>query len=168
MRLSSFEHAEERYVFLRLCEKDFLVATSVLRMIRRYTRPDARLALLRDGIVSYARPFSDNRGHLFPILRLGASVVPKSNRPLHKELMEYRNQVFAHTDVEAYNPRLHRWPAKTGYWYPMAFRSLGAERFMDRVAAIISLVQDVHEAVHREEREIETDWLDTAVITPDR
>lgn len=168
MRPNSFEQAEEWYVFLRLCEKDFLDAASVLRMIRRYKKAETRLVLLRDGIVSYARPFSENRGRLIQVLRLAGSIVPKSSRPLHKELMDYRNQVFAHTDMEAYNPRLHRWPSKTGYWYPMAFRSLGAHRIQDRLDAILCLVRDIHEAVQREQRGIEAHWLDTAVITSDR
>ena len=110
MKLSSLEQAEERYVFLRLCEKDLLGAVSVLRMIRRYKRADVKQALLRDGIVSYARPFSKNRGLLLGDLRLGVPMVPENSRPLHKELMDYRNQVFAHTDIEAFKPRLHRWP----------------------------------------------------------
>ena len=149
-------------MFLRLCEKDFLLAAAVLRMIRRHRRSDVKLALLRDGIVSYVRPFSENKGRIIRVLRLGESIVPVDRRPLHRDLVVYRNQVFAHTDVEAYSPQLGRWPSKSGFVYPMSFRGLSADRFVGRASEIVSLVEDVHHAVQLEEHRIEAEWLDGA------
>lgn len=99
------EKLEERRAFLHLCSIDLDVARHALRMLDRYTRKDVRYSILRDVVVTYARPFSDNKGKRITSHRLPEKIVPEKLRPLHSELISYRNQLFAHTDLNYYEPK---------------------------------------------------------------
>lgn len=147
-------------MFLRLCEKDLLLAMSSIRMIRRYQKMDVKFALIRDAIISYARPFSANRGRIIKKHELDGSFVPSNYKSLHDELIHFRDQVFAHTDIDAYDPKLVRWPAKAGYIYPMGFKGLSVEPFIDKLKNISILIRDVHHTIEAEEQVIQVQWLD--------
>ncbi len=119
------------------------------------------LALIRDAIVSYIRPFSKNRGRIFKKIRLDDCFVPSKHKALHKDLLRSRDQVFAHTDIDAHDPTLARFPVKSGYIYPIAFRNLSVKSFVDKLPEISALIQEVHNAINAEKQIIESQWLDT-------
>ena len=57
-------------------------------------------ALFRDAVVSYIRPFSDNRGeNVKRGLKLNQKGIPKELKSAHKEVEDIRNQLFAHNDL---------------------------------------------------------------------
>lgn len=86
----------EQYKFYRLYDHDFDAAIHTLKILKRYRRPDVRNALLRDIIITYARPFSISKGDKIPKHILPAKFVPSQLRKLHNELFDLRNQLFAH------------------------------------------------------------------------
>ena len=60
-----------------------------------------REALFRDAVVSYVKPFSDNRGeNQKKGLRINQKGIPKELKPLHKKFEDIRNKLFAHNDLE--------------------------------------------------------------------
>lgn len=134
---------KEQYHFLRLYSIDFDTAKHILRVLKRYRRKDVRYCILRDLIVTYCRPFSGNKGDKMTKHTLTAKVVPKELRPLHNELLNIRNQLFAHTDYTYRQPKVINWSTDTYKWFPMQFRGFDYDKLDKRVPEILKLVQSV-------------------------
>jgi hypothetical protein len=113
----------EKYHSYRLYSIDLDTALHSIRVLKRYRREDVRYCLLRDIVVSYARPFSGNKGETIPKHTLSKKEVPKHLRPLHGELIDLRNQLFAHTDFTYRRPKAVNWSTPGHKWFPMTFRS---------------------------------------------
>lgn len=151
----------EDYLFLRLYSIDLQTAGQTLKAMRELKEDDQITdkgrflgPMLRDVVVTYARPFSGNRrsGNKGPLHRLPETHVPTSSRPLHEEVMRWRKQMVAHTDIDAKDPRVARFGTAEKPWFPMAFRAVS---LMPRLAEIESLVAAVESSVNAKIREIE-------------
>ena len=100
---------DESYKFLRLYYADFSNAFQVVDTISNYEEHKCSFkdkgiiitSLWTDVIMSYSRPFSGNKGVSKGKHRLNESDVPEIYHPLHKKIIDFRDQVFAHTDFEA-------------------------------------------------------------------
>ena len=99
----------ERYKFYRLCDIDFDTASHALRLLARYKRLNIRFLIIRDAIISYARPFSGNKGLSGSSMILPVKFVPKHFNDLHVELMNLRNRAIAHTDLDFIDPKVVNW-----------------------------------------------------------
>jgi len=160
MIIKTQEEAEERYIFLRLFEHDLYLAKSSILMIKRYKKRDVKHSIFRAAVISYARPFSKNYGRI-KNHRLDKSIVPTKHKVLHDDLLEFRNQWFTHTDIKAHDPTLVRWPTKSGYTYPIAFKNLFAKPFENKLPEMSALIQEVRDAIIEEEQMIESQWSDS-------
>jgi hypothetical protein len=99
--------------------------------------------------VTYARPFSKNLGRVFRKYVLPAEVVPAAMRDLHAELLNLRDQAFAHSDHDFRNPQIARFPRKDGGGhYLMSFRSSAYEDLNKRLPEIRELVVSIEQAVN--------------------
>ena len=134
---------EEQYHFYRLYSIDFDTANHILRVLKRYRRKDVRYCILRDLIVTYCRPFSGSKGEKIATHTLTTKVVPKKLRPLHNELLDMRNRLFAHTDYTYRQPKAINWSTDTHKWFPMQFRGFDYNKLDTRVSEISELVQAV-------------------------
>lgn len=135
------------YRFLRLYSIDLQMARQTLALLRRYRRPDVRYALLRDAVVAYARPFSGNRDPSGKSHRLRRQLVPKAHRLLHDDLLDLRNQLFAHTDFAAQRPTVMRWQTNKGFRYPMGFANPPYGEWLRCAQSIILLVEAVESSL---------------------
>ena len=133
----------EKYHFYRLYSIDLDSALHSLRVLKRYRREDVRYCLLRDIVVSYARPFSGNKGEKIPKNTLTQKVVPKQLRSFHAELIDARNQLFAHTDFTYRRPKAVNWSTSGRKCFPMSFRSYDYEKLDRRVPEIENLILSV-------------------------
>ena len=106
----------EQYYFYRLYSIDLDNTKHILRILKRYRRKDVRYCLLRDIVVSYCRPFSGNKGKKISTHTLNKKVVPKELCILHDELVEIRNQLFAHTDYTYRQPKVANWSTDSQKW----------------------------------------------------
>ncbi len=140
----------ETYCFLRLYSIDLDTAANTIPVLRRYKRGDVQVALLRDFAVTYARPFSVNRGNRIPKHQLSVTHVPRSARALHKELIDLRNSQLAHTDLTFHDPKVARFGTKQKPWYAMSFKSFDYRRLLGRLAEIEALVRTVEQSVNAE------------------
>lgn len=140
----------EYYCFLRLYSIDLDTAKKAIPVLRRYRKKDVQVALFRDIAVIYARPFSVNNGREIPKHQLPLAHVPKSERALHKELIDLRNSQFAHTDLKFHNPRVARFGTKDKPLYPMSFKSFDYRRLLDRLPKIEALIKAVEKSVNNE------------------
>ena len=118
-------------------------AKHILRVLKRYHRKDVRYCLLRDLVVTYCRPFSGNKGDEISKHALTKKVVPKDLRRLHDELLNLRNQLFAHTDCTYRRPKVVNWSTDSHKWFPMSFRGFDYNKLDGRVSEIHQLVTAV-------------------------
>jgi len=149
----------EDYLFLRLYSIDFDTALGSLAALDRVTDGDVRVSMLRDIVVTYARPFSGNRGRSIRSHRLSdllPAVVPQKHEALHAKLIRFRDQLFAHTDLEAYNPNPTKWVQQGRATFPMTFWALDYDTLNGYAAELADLVKSVDSAVHDEISRIES------------
>ena len=160
---SRTDEETELTAFYQLYDTDFLTAFQIIELLNQ--TKDTRYVphLIEALIVAYARPFSGNRGRWFyggehqrrknfiekylprffskvrpHKLEIG-KVVPVKLRPLHKELIQYRNQVVAHTAQDWLRPRF----GIVG----MSFRRFPFEQVVAKLPQIKSLVGEVRKAL---------------------
>jgi hypothetical protein len=140
----------ETYCFLRLYSIDLDATVKAIPVLRRYKKGDVQAALLRDIAVTYARPFSVNRGNVIPKHQLSLAHVPNNARALHKELIDLRNSRFAHTDLKFHDPKVARFGTKQKPLYPMSFKSFDSQRLLGRLLEVEALVKAVERSVNTE------------------
>lgn len=148
VRLLIMSSEKEQYYFYKLYSIDFDTARHILRVLRRYRRKDVRYSILRDLVVSYCRPFSGNKGSEIRKHMLTKKVVPKELRPLHDELVNLRNKLFAHTDYIYRRPKVINWSTENHKWFPMQFRGYDYNKLDMRVPEIEKLIQAVTKNLH--------------------
>lgn len=63
--------------------------------------PHLKDALFRDAVVTYVKPFTSNKGeNIKNGLRLNEKGIPKDLKAAHKSLIDIRDKIFAHNDLE--------------------------------------------------------------------
>ncbi|MBM1189342.1 hypothetical protein [Pseudomonas weihenstephanensis] len=144
----------ENYYFHRMYSIDLDTALHTLQTLKRYKRLDVRYALLRDLTVSYARPFSVNKGKLAKHTLGVKKYVPKEMVPLHEELVRLRMQQFAHTDLNYYNPKASSLGAGP---LGMMFRGFDYAALLAKLPEIEALIWAVEGSVHARIVEYESD-----------
>ncbi|MEP4892090.1 MAG: hypothetical protein ABJV04_18870 [Aliiglaciecola sp.] len=98
---------KEQYVFNRLCISDLQECIATLKLLDGLENDGLKLIVIKSAIVSYARPFKTNYGKYNKRLKQDAkSLIPSKYVAKHHEVMEYRDQFIAHTDISFRNPQL--------------------------------------------------------------
>jgi len=156
VRINMTEKEFEKYCFLRLHSIDMDTAYHTIKMIKRYKRDDIKVALLRDIAVTYARPFTGNKGIKISKHFLSESHVPKQFKSLHKKLLELRNRQFAHTDFRFHKPKVMRWSGDTGKAYPMSFKSFDYLGLLRQLPEIEKLIKAVESSINKEAKQYES------------
>jgi hypothetical protein len=95
---------DEMYRLFATYGMDVARALSNVWLLRAQNDDSIRRVLLRDAIVAYARPFSQNRTLSGATHSLTPKVVPRQFARLHRRLLEIRNQLLAHSDLGAVRP----------------------------------------------------------------
>ena len=92
---------QEQYVLRLLSLVDMERAQRSLAKMQETEDPYLKEALFRDAVVSYVKPFSDNRGeNQRKGLRINQKGIPDKLKSAHKRLEDIRNKLFAHNDLE--------------------------------------------------------------------
>jgi hypothetical protein len=151
----------ELYSFLRLCWMDFDGVRDSLVGLAAINKKDVRYRLLKEIVVSYARPFSANHGVLKWDRRLPREIVPVEFLPLHDKVMNLRNERFAHTDIPQFNPKVARWKTQRGWGYPMSFKGFDYETINCEVELLAQLVKQVTSGLFIEIKKIEDKFNST-------
>ena len=153
----------ELYKLYRLYSMDFDMAIRTLAVLKRYPKSsnryrllqEIRYSLLRDAVVSYARPFSGNRGVLFKSHSLPLKLVPREFRQLHSQLMTLRSQLFAHTDLSYRNPKV----MQLGRLFPISVRAFDYESLNDEVCKLYKLISEAQHNLNLEIERLEAEHL---------
>lgn len=130
---------EEEFVFHNLAIADFHEASGCLNAIKQYKRGLTSTTMVKNAIIAYSRPFTNCRGihtkkHCLKIKK----VVPKNYRTLHKKVLQYRDRIIAHTDLDFRHPKLGR--------YGIIIKREGDYLALGNEMQV--LIQDVCSAVH--------------------
>jgi hypothetical protein len=146
---------EEFYVFLRMSEAELSQAIEALGLITKFKNEFVRLCLLKQASIDYCKPFTNSHG-FFSRHRLPDKVVPSKMRGLHKKLWDLRNQVFAHTDIKARNPRLHAWTkGHPKLIFPIVFKTHDYPTLLGRIEEIRSLFRAVQDSIRTQQMTLE-------------
>lgn len=98
---------EEGYVLRHLACIDMARTLRSLDYLNELKDEYLREALFRDAVVSYVKPFSDNKGvHTKKGLKINEKGVPKELKAAHTEIVGIRNELFAHMDIKRQMPQL--------------------------------------------------------------
>lgn len=152
---------DEDYLFLRLYSMDLDMARHSLGVLDQVVAAEIRYCIHRDIVVTYARPFSGNKGtgkkkHQLQMLMPG--IIPEKHQSLHAKLMRFRNQLFAHTDIGAYKPKPMKWEVEDSTTFPMTFWGLDYNVLEEQLAEIRDLAEAVESAINAEIGRIESDF----------
>lgn len=149
----------ENYCFMRHCSNDLLKARQRLDLVAKQPDREVKGALLESAIVVYARPFSGNRGKHKKKYRLTRSYVPKDLRALHKELIDLRNEYFAHTDVGRQDSKV----MNHGPMFMMTLKVPDFASLCSRDAEVAKLFQEVESRINTRLEAIEAGpWMKKA------
>ncbi len=149
---------EESYVLRHLALIDMERALRSLDYLNELKDEHLRQALFRDAVVSYVKPFSDNKGvHTKKGLKINETGVPKELKAVHKEIVDIRNELFAHMDITRQKPQLDVY--KTKGKKHVSFTVTGYEKvYVDHlIEPLKQLAEVVHSTLMNEIRSIKRD-----------
>lgn len=96
-------------------------------------------------IVTYARPFSLSKGKEIKKYKLSLKFVQSQKRYLHNKLMDSRNQLFVHTDLQYKNSKVGKWDFGNYKIYPMSFTGFDYNELHSDIKEITNLIKEVHQ-----------------------
>lgn len=97
---------QEQYVLRYLSLIDMERVQRSLSKMEEIDDDYLKEVLFRDAVVSYIKPFSDNRGeNQKKGLRVNQKGIPDNLKATHKEIETIRNKLFAHNDLEYQEPK---------------------------------------------------------------
>ncbi len=105
---NSFEKLTEELCFYLLYSSNIDEALQTYELLDSCDNNNIRWRLIVFIVICYIRPFSGNEGFTQKQHKLPMKFVPKQYHSIHKQFIEYRNCVFAHTDVVYRQPKLSR------------------------------------------------------------
>jgi hypothetical protein len=100
--------------------------------------------LFRDAVISYAKPFRDNRhSDGSRGLRISDKCIPKELREVHEEILALRDKLIAHTDMTILSPRIEKREDELGNNYSMivsGYDTIHREHLIDPLLALAKAV----------------------------
>lgn len=146
----------EECVFYKLYDGDFIVAQNSIELLSDSKELRLKYILLRDIVISYARPFSINRGIEVSKHSLGSKFIPPKHKNLHNELIDLRDQLFAHTDLSYRKPKVADFSSGDHKWFPMSFKGFDYNCLLAKIDDIADLIKKVQESLRKEIFQIES------------
>jgi hypothetical protein len=101
-------HEDEEVLRIILFRKDFSDSISYFEKSKTIDDMFVRDALIKMGVISYAKPFMKNTGIHKEVqsYRLPSSIVPEEHEWLHQMLMNYRGNFIAHSNFKTVRPSM--------------------------------------------------------------
>lgn len=109
-----------------------------------------KAALFRDAVISYAKPFSNNRySDRTKRLHISENHVPKELVDVHNEILALRDELIAHTDMTIQIPSIDKYQDDIGHNYSMTisgYETIHKDRLID---PLLKLAKAVHSSLLR-------------------
>jgi len=111
---------------------------------------DLRAALFRDAVVSYAKPFSNNRYRDGSKgLCISSNHVPKDLKRTHDEVLALRDQLIAHTDMTIQTPRVDKYRDEEGDNFSLSISGYETIHKEHLIEPLLKLAQAVRTSLMR-------------------
>ena len=109
-----------------------------------------KAALFRDAIISYAKPFSNNRySNKTTGLRIADSHIPKGLMSAHKELLALRDELVAHTDMTIQKPKIDKYQDDMGHNFSLSASGYETIHKDHLIEPLLTLARAVHSSLIR-------------------
>jgi len=142
---------EERYVLSHLSLIDMDRVSRSIDFLSTTVDEHLREALFRDAVVSYAKPFSDNRGVFTKRgLRISDKNIPSDLKAAHLAIIRLRDKLFAHMDLDVQTPELNHFEINGEMHHPFTVAGYGKVFTDDLVEPLRNLAGAVHAHLMRE------------------
>ena len=140
---------EEIYLHYFVCVKALNDAWVILKTIRENPEGGHLVSpAFSFALIEYAKPYKESRGNVKWRNALDATHVPSDMLPLHQELLDWRDQVLAHTDMTILNAAIL---AKSQPHSGVALISsniIDPTKHLARIDEIISLVEKTLDSMY--------------------
>ena len=162
--MDTAEH--EKYVFLRFASNSVDEALRILDEDSDSLPLWTRYAALRYSVICYLRPFTAGKtrfefaqrdGSQQRKIALRRDIVPAEFRDLHAELVTYRHQAYAHTDMAERAPQLRYWPSSTFAEFPISFKPVESKPLHIHKDTIHALFHSVRTVIGDQMRQAEAE-----------
>jgi hypothetical protein len=97
---------EEQYVHFVSCTDSLNSAWRILREIKVSPGNSLIGVAFQSAVIEYAKPYATSFG-ITGRHKLDDKYVPSAHRDLHKQLIDTRNQILAHSDLTVMEAKLH-------------------------------------------------------------
>ena len=109
-----------------------------------------KAALFRDAVISYAKPFSNNRySNQTKGLRISDSHIPKELMSAHKEILALRDELVAHTDMTIQKPKIDKYQDDIGHNYSLSVSGYETIHKDHLIEPLLKLAKAVHSGLMR-------------------
>lgn len=146
---------KEEYAFYSFAEDDLKEAYRSLEAVNRYKRDVVISALIKIAIISYSRPFKKCHGEYKKHYNLKDDIIPKQHKNLHQKIIIYRDQIFAHSDINLKKPEVRKCQIKNKVMFPITYRGFTPKDFLHETAKIKQLINAVLSSLRLNINEIE-------------
>lgn len=134
---------KEEYAFYSFTKDDLKEAYISLEAVNRYKREVVILALIKIAIISYSRPFKKCRGEYDKYYKLEADIIPNQYKDLHQKIITYRDQIFAHSDIDLKKPEVRKCKIENKDIFSITYRGFSPKNFLHETAKMKQLINEV-------------------------
>lgn len=141
---------DDQLVLAHLALIDMERVQKDIEYLRSANEKDLRAALFRDAVVSYAKPFSNNRYHDGTKgLCISSNHVPQDLKSTHHEVLALRDQLVAHTDMTLQKPQVDKRRDDAGPNFSLGISGYETIHKEHLIEPLLKLAQAIHTSLLR-------------------
>jgi hypothetical protein len=148
---------EEEYAFYSFAKDDLIEAFSSLKAITKYKRNIAVSALVKVAVISYSRPFKNCRGKYKACYKLQNDIIPDQYKSLHQKIITYRDQIFAHTDIDVRRPDIKKFKIENKTSIAITYRGFSSKDFLHEIEKMKKLIECIVSSLQQHVDEIKNE-----------
>jgi len=146
---------EERYVHFACCLEWLNESWALLRALKAQRENPLFASSFRFALVLYAKPYRESRGIAVRKHRLDATFIPDQYVALHKEIVDERDQLHAHSDLTVMDALLAVHTFEEQKYAVMVRNHLDLTRLASRIDEVICLVEKTIDRMNVEVKALE-------------
>jgi hypothetical protein len=146
----------EEYAFYSFAKDDLIEAYSSLKAIKKYKKNVAISALVKAAVISYARPFKKCHGKYKACYKLQSNIIPHPYQSLHQKIITYRDQIFAHTDIDVRGPDIKKLKFESKEIFAITYRGFSYKDFLHEIEKMKKLIECIVSTLQQHRNEMKT------------
>ena len=146
---------EERYVHFSCCLEWLNESWALLHTLKNERDNPLFDSSFRFALILYAKPYRESRGNAVRKHRLDTSFVPGAHVTLHKEIVDERDQIHAHSDLTVMDAQVTVRTFEKQKYAVMVRNHLEPTRLASRLEEVIDLVEQTIDRMYVEVKALE-------------